>query len=63
MDAEPVANETEIAALRFVSVDALQNELAKRAGQFTPWFKLEWQRLTGEFGDVLRDYTSITQPT
>jgi isopentenyl-diphosphate delta-isomerase len=52
--AAPVfANATEIAAWRFVAPDALDREIAKYPGRFTPWLKLEWQRLRGEFNERL----------
>ncbi len=44
---DPVAaNPTEIATLRWVSPGQLQVEMAEgRPGQFTPWFRMEWERL------------------
>lgn len=39
-------NRDEILAWRWVSPDALQTELsASGAGNFTPWFRLEWARI------------------
>jgi isopentenyl-diphosphate delta-isomerase len=35
-------NVNEIADWRFVSVEALERELAARPETFTPWFKMEW---------------------
>jgi len=35
-------NVTEIAAWRFVGVEALERELATQPETFTPWFKMEW---------------------
>jgi len=41
-----VINRREILASRWVSPEALQAELAgAEAGNFTPWFKLEWARI------------------
>ena len=51
-------NETEIEAVRFVSARELEKEFRDRPELFTPWFKLEWQRLTAEFGDTLKRYTN-----
>ncbi|HET7359607.1 MAG TPA: isopentenyl-diphosphate Delta-isomerase [Rhodanobacteraceae bacterium] len=52
--AAPVrANATEIAAWRFVAPDALDREMAATPDRFTPWLKLEWQRLRGEFNQRL----------
>ena len=53
-----VANEVEIAALRYLSPAALDEEISADAERFTPWFKLEWQRLNEEFADRLAAYTN-----
>jgi len=50
------ANSEEIAALRFVSAEDLDAELAKQPDRFTPWFKLEWQALARDYADVLSRY-------
>jgi isopentenyl-diphosphate delta-isomerase len=57
LDGEPEANATEIEEMRFVSVEALSDELTANPQLFTPWLKLEWQRLTEEFGETLLKYT------
>ena len=59
LDGEPQANATEIAEMRFVSVATLNDELTANPELFTPWFKLEWQRLTKEFGETLSNYTRL----
>ena len=46
-------NATEIDAWRWISPQALDAELEADAARFTPWFKLEWQRLKTQFGDEL----------
>lgn len=52
--ASPVhANPTEVQAWRFVAPDAVDREMAEHAERFTPWFKLEWKRLRGEFSGAL----------
>ncbi len=56
MKGEPQANATEIDALRYVTVEELDDELATTPERFTPWLKLEWQRLTGEFAARLKAY-------
>jgi isopentenyl-diphosphate delta-isomerase len=38
-------NPHEILAWRWASPEALQAEMADGAGNFTPWFKLEWTRI------------------
>jgi isopentenyl-diphosphate delta-isomerase len=39
------ADSAEILAWRWVSPEALQREMAAGAGNFTPWFMLEWTRV------------------
>ncbi len=52
---DPVqANATEIAAWRYVGASELDAEMAERPDRFTPWFKMEWQRLKSEYSDQLR---------
>ena len=57
LDNEATRNETEIEALRFVSVDQLDEEIRITPELFTPWVKLEWQRLNEEFADTLARYS------
>ena len=52
------ANANEVAEARFVSVDALQNELQTSPDEFTPWFKMEWERLSGEFAATVKKYAA-----
>ena len=60
-------NAEEIAAIRFVSAGTLDAELSRYPERFTPWFKLEWDALTGEHADLLGAYTcrrgAPSQPT
>ncbi len=53
------ANDHEIAAIRYVSADALAIELDESPGQFTPWFKMEWQTLVAEYGERLANYCAV----
>ncbi len=57
------ANANEIAEARFVSIDVLSNELRTNSEEFTPWFKMEWERLSGEFAETLKEYVENNQPT
>lgn len=57
------ANANEIAEARFISIDALSNELRTNPEEFTPWFKMEWERLSGEFAEMLKEYVENNQPT
>lgn len=54
---EASANETEISALRFISAGDLQSEIDAQAERFTPWIRMEWQRLNEEYADRLEDFT------
>jgi isopentenyl-diphosphate Delta-isomerase len=52
--AAPVfANDTEVAAWRFISPTALDAEIQAHPERFTPWLKLEWQRLRQDFDAAL----------
>lgn len=52
-DAPVRVNDTEIAAWRYVKPEALDREIAESPDRFTPWLKMEWQRLRSEFADRL----------
>lgn len=55
--AEPVvANETEIAELRWIAPADLDTALSDDPDAYTPWLKMEWARLRGEFADRLDAY-------
>ena len=62
IDGEVSANAEEIAAVRFVSADELNKELSENPERFTPWFKLEWDALSGEHSDLLGAYTCAAEP-
>ena len=57
LDGTATRNETEIEALRFVSANQLDEEFRTKPEIFTPWFLMEWQRLSSEFADTLARYT------
>lgn len=52
-DAPVRVNDTEIAAWRYVGPEALDREIAVEPNRFTPWLKMEWQRLRGDFAHRL----------
>jgi len=52
-----VPNANEVADVRFLTRDALQEELQKNSAEITPWFEMEWERLSGEFAKKLDSYT------
>lgn len=51
---EPVINTAEIASWRWIDGDLLTSQLDTEPERFTPWFKMEWQRLRREFPVALR---------
>ena len=55
---DAIANESEIEELRFVSVGDLHEEIDTVTERFTPWFKMEWQRLNEDFAEQLGRYTT-----
>ena len=57
LEQEATANDAEIAALRFADAKTLQVEIESNPDAFTPWFKMEWQRLNEEYADRLATYT------
>lgn len=58
---EPVINTTEISDWRWVPPAVLTRELAQRGDDYTPWLKLEWERLRQEFGDDLAGIARLTR--
>ncbi len=62
---EPVeANDTEVAEWRYVEPARLERELRLRPDEYTPWFRMEWARLTGEYADRLAAILDeVAQPT
>jgi isopentenyl-diphosphate delta-isomerase len=51
-------NSDEILAWRWVSPEALQREMSAGAGNFTPWFLLEWTRIWRDHRDQLFELQS-----
>jgi len=49
-------NDSEIAAIRFVSPAELGVELANHPEHFTPWFKQEWEELQTNYREQLERY-------
>ncbi len=52
-DAEVIAHPDEIAQWRYITPDALTREITANGDQFTPWLKMEWQRIREEFLDEI----------
>ena len=53
----PTVNINEISALRYISPDALDAEMAQQPQTFTPWFKIEWERLRREHAQAFAPLT------
>lgn len=62
-DRQPVVNSTEIDDWRWIAPADLDAELASHDERFTPWFKLEWQRLKARFGDDLSGIATLPTDT
>ena len=52
-------NDSEIAAIRFVSAAALDIEFARHPERFTPWFKQEWAELNRNYAEQLARYCAL----
>ena len=52
-------NDSEIAALRFVTAAQLDEELTARPERYTPWFQQEWRELSGRYRARLRRYGAV----
>ena len=50
----PVINTVEIANWRWIDGNLLTSQLDTEPERFTPWLKMEWQRLQREFPVALR---------
>lgn len=59
---QPVINTTEIDHWRWVSPEALDAELAGAADTFTPWFRMEWQRLRDDLPNLLGPKAATPSP-
>jgi isopentenyl-diphosphate delta-isomerase len=49
-----VPDPAEIASHRWIAPDDLSREIAASPDQFSPWMKLEWQRITSDFLPQIR---------
>jgi len=48
-DEPPSVNPNEIAAVRYIPPEDLEKEMQLYPDKFTPWFKMEWERIRKEF--------------
>ncbi len=49
-------NDSEIAAIRYLTAERLAVEMADAPESFTPWFKQEWSKLQDAHGETLASY-------
>ncbi|NOX36373.1 MAG: isopentenyl-diphosphate Delta-isomerase [Calditrichaeota bacterium] len=47
-------NPNEIAEWKFMDVEELDRDMAEHPERYTPWFKMEWERIRKEFWDVVQ---------
>ncbi len=52
-DSEPVINTTEIMDWRWIDPAELTGAIAAEPERYTPWLKMEWERLNTDFADRL----------
>jgi isopentenyl-diphosphate delta-isomerase len=50
---EPVINDTEVQEVKWIDPANLNERLQDDHDQFTPWFRMEWQRIEREFKTAL----------
>ena len=55
-DVDISANPEEIADYTYIAITELNREMEKSPDIFTPWFKIEWQRIKG---DHLKDIENL----
>jgi isopentenyl-diphosphate delta-isomerase len=53
-DDVPEVNYTEVSDWKYMPIDALTSDIEIHSKKYTPWFKLEWQRLMDEFLDEIK---------
>jgi isopentenyl-diphosphate delta-isomerase len=52
-DVQPIINTTEIMDWRWIDPAELTEAIAAEPDRYTPWLKMEWERLNAEFADRL----------
>ncbi len=48
-NSKPKINDTEIMAWKYISITDLNRDMLLNPELYTPWFKMEWERLTREY--------------
>ncbi len=49
---EPTVNPTEIAEWQWMDAEEVDREFREHPDRYSPWFKMEWQRIRKEFPEV-----------
>lgn len=52
-DGQVTPNPTEVKQWQWITTDELNSQLHEQPELFTPWFKMEWRKLTGDYSEVL----------
>ena len=52
-DRDPIVNRREISAWEWIDRTELSRRLNRDSDSFTPWFHLEWRRISADFSDQL----------
>ncbi len=52
-DQKPAVNETEIMDWKYLSLTELNRDLMLHPHLYTPWFKMEWERISKEYLDAV----------
>jgi len=53
-DDDIIVNDNEIAEWKFVDIDQMEKEMELHPENFTPWFKMEWERIKKEYKNEIR---------
>ena len=56
LEAAPAPNDSEIAAIRYLSARELDAALGGTDDRFTPWFRMEWRALRNDYPAILGRY-------
>lgn len=59
VEEEAQPNDSEIAAIRYVTPAQLEKEFLTQADRFTPWFMQEWRELTSTYREQLSGYCAV----
>lgn len=59
-DGEVAANPNEVADWRFVTVDSLEREMREDPERFSPWMRMEWERMRREHAGALAPLLEVS---